>query len=811
MPITPTPQRKLHIGHFAFMRAVVQGIGTRPAWTRYLHIEGEYTDLRAVCRTIAWLRHQFAAAAQRHQRHGIARLLQIDLDTIAEEAPAAPSPENFIAERGMKDFRESEQLEAYHDENGNASVQQSRRGRLIAKQLAALFWLESLVAEPPRADHAVGDWLQPELAIRLVGAGVTTLAQLVERINGIGRHWWRGIPVIGAGKAARIVEWVRAHEASIGMAIGAHAALPRTALHSADLANLVPHATAVVPFEKLIVPTELNGANGLYRLPQHLCLIRATNDYAAILAWIHCKRGITAEARAARHRRRGIDLGSSTRPAAPAGPFEWRRDLSHTQRAYLMEAERYLLWAVVERRKPLSSMTLEDCTAYRDFLADPQPAQRWCGTRGRELWGPLWRPFAGPLSVTAQRRTIAALKSFYRWLVDQCYLRGNPWGGITAPHATRPALDVGRSFTQSQWDFIEDFAAGLQHTSANRRLRLALHLLYATGLRLSEVVAVRVRDLSWKSYPADRLNAAPIAGWELTVLGKGGKLRSVPLPQDVADELGAYLASRGLPADLHATPPDAYLLGRATDVAMRAKWSPAAKSPVDPLAGIGAQTLVDAMKGFFARCAAALEVTDGEGTQRLGKASIHWLRHTHGSHANAAGVDLKVLQQNMGHASIGTTTRYTTSEGRRQMQEMAKLGDARRRALPESTVTPPPEPVAPLRPVPARTGMRLAASDGVAVGTVVAELTLRLSIENNSRHGRGKTRVRDDIERGCLNQYLVRKIDAHHYALAIPYDGDEDLHWLIDDLLVKIHRTAYDRHCEVEADLYEDDTERTWS
>jgi hypothetical protein len=124
----PSVRLKLHLGHFAFMRALVQGIDTREAWTRYLHIEGEHTDLRVVKRTIAWLRDAFAAAAQRHQRHGIARLVQIDVSTIVDDAPAAPSLEDFIAERGMEDFRESEQLEAYHEEYGNATVRQSRRG-----------------------------------------------------------------------------------------------------------------------------------------------------------------------------------------------------------------------------------------------------------------------------------------------------------------------------------------------------------------------------------------------------------------------------------------------------------------------------------------------------------------------------------------------------------------------------------------------------------------------------------------------------------------------------------------------------------
>ena len=51
-----TRHRKLHLGHFAFMRAVVQGLDTRDSWDRYLRLEGEHDDVRNVRRTIQWMR-----------------------------------------------------------------------------------------------------------------------------------------------------------------------------------------------------------------------------------------------------------------------------------------------------------------------------------------------------------------------------------------------------------------------------------------------------------------------------------------------------------------------------------------------------------------------------------------------------------------------------------------------------------------------------------------------------------------------------------------------------------------------------------
>ena len=78
----------------------------------------------------------------------------------------------------------------------------------------------------------------------------------------------------------------------------------------------------------------------------------------------------------------------------------------------------------------------------------------------------------------------------------------------------------------------------------------------------------------------------------------------------------------------------------------------------EPKAGIAPGTLYDQLKRFFQACAAALEKTDAKGSARFKSASTRWLRHTHGSHAVAAGTELDVAQQNMGHASLNTTTIY---------------------------------------------------------------------------------------------------------------------------------------------------------
>ena len=672
---SPARKRKLHVGHFAFMRAVVQGIDTRASWDRYLKLEGEGTDQRLVRSTIAWIRGEFAAAAQREDRHGTARLVRIDADTIADPSLDLPSLATFAECRGLQDFSQAEQAAAYEAEHGKATARQQRRAKLIARQLDALRWLEGLIAQAPRAGDAVAAWLNPALASHLEAADLFTLAQLVERINGIGRRWYSGIKALGEGKAQRVVEWLREHEASVGLRVGAHVAQPRSKLYAHELNAVVAPATEIRPLEKFIVPADLNGSCGLYRRPQAQCPLKATNDYQAILAWLRSKQGLSAEQKTrlkARRRGNRIPGGDSGDTGVEQG-LDWLQALSNTQRAYRKEAERFLLWAIVHKGKALSSMTNEDCTEFRDFLADPQPRSRWCGDRGRERWSPLWRPFEGPLSASAQRQAITILKNLYGFMVDQNYLMGNPWSAVGVPKSAGPKVNAGRNLTLAQWHFVQRQLESLPTTSANIRLAFGLHLLYATGLRLSEVVAATVDDLQWVEYPADSMDDQPLEGWMLRVIGKGQKEREVPVPIDVVSQLAKYLVSRGLDPD----PEDignqgAHLLGKASDAAERApglKRQLQAGERLDPREGLAATTFYNQTKAFFTHSAGVLRGQgDAKGAERLGKASTHWMRHSHASHAIAGGMPIEIAQQNLGHASLATTTVYVTTEQKRRMK-----------------------------------------------------------------------------------------------------------------------------------------------
>lgn len=624
--------RKLSPGHFAFMRAVVQGVDVQASWDRYLSLEGEHEDLRKVKSTIAWIRGEFAAAARRHAKPGTARLVLLDAERV-EDIPSLPSLAAFAAERGLEDFTEAEQQAAFVEAYGPGTdfERRSRRSRLIRRQLEAVRWLERLVAQDPGADDHVNAWFEPTLASRLEKAKLVTLADVAARINGVGARWWTVVPGVGAIKAQRIVDWLKQNQGSTGLPIGGHVAVPRSQLQPAQLDKVTGWSTAVVPFEKFLVPAELDGSEGRFRAPLHQCLLEAKNDYEAIAAWLRSKHDPNGTGKTATHR------------------------------AYRKEAERLLLWAILEHGKPLSSLTVEDVHAFKWFLAAP-PA-RWCGPRHQQRWSALWRPLEGPLGPVALRQAVVILRSLYAFLVSQNYVIGNPFAAVALPRESGRVLGSRRTLTFNQWDAIEERLDAIALDDLGRRRARAVRWLYATGLRLSEMASAQCGDLREVDYRLP--DGKQDTGWLLSVVGKGEKVREVPVPMSLVEELQDDLERHGLEANVTAE--------SNQDVSVLVRFEEGRAQPWS-MSG-----LAKGIKALLAEIAAELEPDDAK---QLRKASTHWLRHTHGSHAlngrpGERGVPMQVVQNNLGHTSVGTTSGYLTTERDTRLAAMKGFGAKR--------------------------------------------------------------------------------------------------------------------------------------
>jgi site-specific recombinase XerD len=360
----------------------------------------------------------------------------------------------------------------------------------------------------------------------------------------------------------------------------------------------------------------------------------------------------------------------------------------HTVRAYRREAVRFLLWLQVERGRALSEATLRDCLDFREFLADPAPAERWCGPRGPVFGSANWRPFEGPLSVGARRQAVVILTSLYRFLRDQGLADRNPWSAVRTPRHAAPRIDVGRSLTNVQWAAVREASrCGRLTTSEHdaRQLCWAMEFLYSTGLRRAEMTASTTGDLRWVDIDGADWRVAgdgpQRGGWVINVVGKGGRQREVPVPGHLVRDLLELLELRGWLGGLQAN------LDRPVLVAWSMVRDGQARDPARPLPAMSDRGLARKLKQVFTT--AALELTRlgrRQDANALERASAHWLRHTFGTHAIEAEIPLDVVQQTLGHASLATTTVYVRARLARRIQESRRLGSV------ASSWSRPPQP-----------------------------------------------------------------------------------------------------------------------
>jgi len=496
-------------------------------------------------------------------------------------------------------------------------------------------------AAMPAADDPVSRWFRPLVAQRLAGEGVGTLGELVAFCNRRGGSWWRSVPRIGAGRARVLVAWLRRHAATIGLSVDVDVdtAEPLAVVGQA----IEPVRGQLVPLERMAVPHPLSGASGANRSPL-FPYIQAQHDLAAVRAYLSRYAGQDA-----------------------------------TQRAYRRELERLLLWAVVERGVALSALLVDDCEAYKAFLAAPSAA--FTGSPVSRASG-RWRPFApGGLSLDSQLYAIRAIRAAFEWLVQVRYLAGNPWMAVVDPKPIQRAkrLQVGRALPFDLWTraraVLADRSEGSgPHESRWRAARALLLLMGDAGLRIAEAVGASRDALEW--HPAD--GEIP-ATWELRVIGKRRKERVVPISRACVDALRAHWEDRGLDFDApdDAAQPDLPLIAPLV-----IPPTPRAREKFAREDGDGA--LMKGTAGYSVRGARGLvqwaveqlletvpDLTEPE-RRRLAGLSPHAFRHTFGTQSVATDVPLDVVQALLGHASLQTTSVYVTAEEKRRRAEIAK-------------------------------------------------------------------------------------------------------------------------------------------
>ncbi|MDY6839044.1 MAG: site-specific tyrosine recombinase XerD [Thermodesulfobacteriota bacterium] len=273
-------------------------------------------------------------------------------------------------------------------------------------------------------------------------------------------------------------------------------------------------------------------------------------------------------------------------------------------------ADRFINYLVVE--KGLSPNTVSsysaDLNLYLDFLKG-NDLQNVSDSDTPFILKHLIALRDGGLGPRSRARHLVTLRGFYRFLVKEKILESNPAQLVDLPRIGRRLPDVLR---------VEDVIRLLDSPDASKPLGLRdaamLELLYAAGLRISELVTVAMQDVD-------------LEACFVRVLGKGSKERVVPIGQEARKKLDAFLQS-GRPA---------LLKGRLSPYIFVTRSG-------NPMTRQGFWKL---FKQYAKRAGISHDITP------------HTIRHSFATHLLERGADLRTVQVMLGHVDIATTQIYT--------------------------------------------------------------------------------------------------------------------------------------------------------
>lgn len=217
------------------------------------------------------------------------------------------------------------------------------------------------------------------------------------------------------------------------------------------------------------------------------------------------------------------------------------------------------------------------------------------------------------LAARTQARKLSVIRQFHGFLLLEGYRTDDPTSTVEAPRLGRPLPRV------LQFDEVGALLAAVKEVEGWRgaRLNALLEILYATGLRVSELVGLRTSSLSRD-------------GRLVTVRGKGGKERLVPLGESARRAVSDWLPFRDS------------MLGKKINAV---PWLFPSRAAAGHITRDG-----------FAKQLREIALSAGLDPARV---SPHVLRHAFATHLLANGADLRSVQQMLGHSDISTTQIYT--------------------------------------------------------------------------------------------------------------------------------------------------------
>ncbi|MCX7125610.1 MAG: site-specific integrase [Gammaproteobacteria bacterium] len=341
------------------------------------------------------------------------------------------------------------------------------------------------------------------------------------------------------------------------------------------------------------------------------------------------------------------------------------RDAPLTLVSYSKEIERLLLWCIHIVKLNISSLRRDHLMAYQDFLKNPEPKNVWVGAKVKRQLAdgsanPNWRPFGKALSATTINKVITILDSFFNYLVQTNYLTGNPLAvdrrrkkrNKTKPQLIDRYLEIDEIY--SVLNALSNYAQkNNQETFQVVRARYIILLLFYTGLRIAEAANHVMGNFIQRE-----------ENWFLRVIGKGKKLREIPVPDDLLSALADFRKSAGLPSP-------------------EPKFRE--KTPLIPMQNlkqsISTRRIDQILKWAFNLGAQQFDVKEPRRASKLRQASAHWLRHSYVTYLLDSGAPLKVVQENAGHSDVGTTMHYrhVAQTDRHEATRSLSLSDLKRK------------------------------------------------------------------------------------------------------------------------------------
>ncbi len=279
--------------------------------------------------------------------------------------------------------------------------------------------------------------------------------------------------------------------------------------------------------------------------------------------------------------------------------------------------EEYISYLAVERG--LSENTLEayarDLSQFASFAAranrgDDEPREEDAVGAGQSLVAAfIAHGMESGMSAASASRRLSALRGFYRFLVREGHLARDPTANLDSP---RQAQRLPRALTGEEVDMLLTAPSGNDPRSL--RDRAMLELLYASGLRVSELISLSTRDVDLE------------VGY-VRCIGKGDRERIVPVGQVAALAIQRYLALGRRELAPASDDGSLFITNRGAGMTRQAFWKMIRRRAVE--AGISARI------------------------------TPHTLRHSFATHLLEHGADLRSVQEMLGHADIRTTQIYT--------------------------------------------------------------------------------------------------------------------------------------------------------